>query len=93
MGYDGRILGAYIEQYLYTRKVPFEIEAFNKDEAVYVIDAAALAYGQPQYNDALVAYWYGMCRTLVGPEWFLWEEDSPEGKLRLKIAKKIDMYC
>ena len=37
--------------------------------------------------------WQGMIKTLVNVQWSLWEEDSPEGKLRIKIAKKVDKFC
>ena len=34
-----------------------------------------------------------MTKSLVNAQWSLWEEDSPEVKLRLKIAKKVDKFC
>jgi hypothetical protein len=37
--------------------------------------------------------WYGMAKTLINAQWALWEEDSPEGKLRIKIAKRIDKFA
>lgn len=93
IGEDGRLLGAYIEFYLFSRNVTFDIEAFNKEEVIYVIDRDELDAGQPQYNDALISYWYGMSKTLISAQWALWEEDSPKDKLRIKIAKKIDQFC
>ncbi len=33
--------------------------------------------------------WYGITKSLVNAQWALWEEDSPEEKLRIKIAKKL----
>lgn len=93
IGEDGRLLGGYIEMYLQGRTVEYEIEAFNEEEVIYVMDRASLAAGFEKYVDALMAYWYGMSKTLINAQWAVWEEDSPEGKLRLKIAKKIDKYC
>lgn len=90
---DARVLGGYIEMYLQGRMTQYEIEAFNKDEAIYVIDRAGLEARQAKYVDALLAYWYGMSKTLLSAEWAAWEEDSPEGKVRFKIAKKKDRYC
>lgn len=63
------------------------------EEIADVIDREKLASRTPKLVDAYVSYWYGMTRSLVSAQWFLWEEDSPEGKLRLKIAKKIDKFC
>jgi hypothetical protein len=92
---DGRVMGGHIEMYLQSVRVPYEIEAFNKDEIVYVINRNALATGAPKFVDAQVAYWYGMTKTLVNAQWSLWEEagDAPADKLRVKIAKKIDKFC
>ena len=42
--------------------------------------------------EAHVWMWAGMVKTLVNVQWSLWEEDSPEGKLRIKIARKIDKF-
>ena len=36
--------------------------------------------------------WHGMVKTLVSAEWSVWEEDSPAGKMRIRIAKKIDKF-
>jgi hypothetical protein len=92
---DGRVMGGHIEMYLQSVRVPYEIEAFNKDEVVYVINRNALVVGAPKFADALVWYWYGMTKTLVNAQWSLWEEpgDTPADKLRVKIAKKIDKFC
>lgn len=90
---DARVLGGYIEMYLQGRMTKYEIEAFNENEAVYVIDRAALEVRVPKYVDALLAYWYGMSKTLLGAQWAAWEENSPEGKVRLVIAKKKNRYC
>jgi hypothetical protein len=96
---DGRVLGAYIEMYMQGKMLmrgkgaKYEVEAFNKDEVIYVADRDAVSSGQPKYLDALLAYWYGMSKTLINTQWALWEEDSPEGKVRIKIAKKIDKWC
>ncbi len=90
---DGRVMGGYLEMYLQSMSTSYEIEAFNKDEVIYVIDRKQLCMFRPSIIDCLLYYWSGMTRTLVNAQWFLWEEDSPEGKLRIKIAKKIDKYC
>lgn len=94
---DGRILGGHIEVYLQSAQCPYEVEAFNKDEVIYVIDRNAITCmgSQLKYADALVAFWYGMSKTLINAQWALWEEpgDTPADKLRIKIAKKIDKFC
>jgi hypothetical protein len=75
--------------------VPYEIEAFNKEEVIYVIDRAKLQRRMPRIINAYLAYWGGQTRTLVSALWFLWEEpgDAGEDKLRIRIAKKIDKFC
>ncbi len=90
---DGRLMGGYLEMFLQCYHAPYEIEAFNGEECIYVIDRAALANNMPKMVDAYVWFWYGMVKSLVNAQWSLWEEDSPEGKLRLKIAKKVDKFC
>ena len=39
--------------------------------------------------------WYGMVKTLVRPEWFVWEEaeNVPAETYRVHIGRKIDKYC
>ncbi len=92
---DGRVLGGHIETFLQCMTVPYTIEAFNKEEVVYLIDRNQLACGYPKFVDCLVAYWFGASKTLINTKWAAWEEakDTPEDKLRLKIAKKIDKRC
>jgi hypothetical protein len=98
-GDDGRVLGAYVEIYIQGKmhmqgkSAAYEVEAFNKDEAVYVVDRNMVSSGRPKYLDALLSYWYGMSKTLINTQWALWEEDSPKDKVRIKIAKKIDKWC
>jgi hypothetical protein len=90
---DGRVLGGYIEMYMQAKHAQYEIEAFNRDEVIYVIDRGAISSGHPKYLEALLSYWYGMSKTLINAQWALWEEDSPEDKVRIKIAKKIDKWA
>ncbi len=94
---DGRLLGGQIEMYLQSMFVKYEVEAFNKEEVIYVIDRNGLTlFGtQARYVDALLAYWYGMSKTLVSAQWSCWEEpgNTTPDKLRIKIAKKIDKFC
>ena len=93
---DGRIMGGYLEMFLQSMRCPYDIEAFNGEECIYVIDTATLnmcAMGSTRMVEAYKWFWYGMVKSLVSAEWSLWEENSPEGKLRIKIAKKIDKFC
>jgi hypothetical protein len=92
---DGRTLGAYIEVYLQAIKSTYDVVAFNKDEVIYDIDIQRFELGISFMKDAYIPMWYGMSKTLVGSQWALWEEkeDVPEGKFRIKIAKKIDKEC
>lgn len=91
---DGRLMGGYLEMFLQCMRADYEIEAFNGEECIYVIDPTQLNL---QFNNRLIFsfkwFWYGMTKSLVSPRWSLWEEDSPENKLRIIIAKKIDKFC
>lgn len=91
---DGRLAGAYIELFLQCMRIPYNIEAFNKDECVYDIDANVLAlHNTFGLVHSYKWFWYGITKSLVNAQWSLWEEDSAEGKLRIKIAKKVDKFC
>lgn len=93
---DGRLMGGYLEMFLQAMHCDYEIEAFNKDEVIYIIDPTVLnsgAFGSTKMMDAYIWFWYGMTKSLVNAQWSLWEEDSPEGKKRIKIAKKVDKFC
>lgn len=91
--HDGRILGGVIEMLLQSLLCKYEIEAFNENEVIYVIDRGGLAIGATQsVCEAHLYMWHGMVKTLVSAEWSVWEEDSPAGKMRIKIAKKIDKF-
>ena len=90
---DGRLMGGYLEMFLQSMRIEYEIEAFNNEECIYVIDWKGLANNMPKMVDAYRWFWYGMTKSLVNAQWSLWEEDSPEGKFRIKIAKKVDKFC
>ena len=90
---DGRLMGAYLEMFLQCLRCEYKIEAFNSTECIYDIDRAALANHMPKMVDAYKWFWYGQTKCLVNPQWSLWEEDSQEGRFRIKIAKKIDKFC
>ena len=90
---DGRVLGGYLDVLFQMLRAPYETEAFNKDEVILVADRNTISHYAEHVVWAYVWLWYGMCKTLVGTQWSCWEEDSPEGKLRIKIAKKIDKWC
>lgn len=93
---DGRIMGGYLEMFLQSMRYHYEIEAFNGEECIYVLDKSELnacGFGSTKMADAYLWFWYGMTKSLVNAQWSLWEEDSPEGKLRIKIAKKVDKFC
>jgi hypothetical protein len=90
---DGRLLGGVIEMLLQSLVCGYEIEAFNKDEVIYVINRADLAItGTQSLCEAHLYMWQGMVKTLVNAQWSVWEEDSPKGKMRIKIAKKVDKF-
>ena len=90
---DGRLMGGYLEMFLQSLHASYDVEAFNNEECIYVIDRAALANNMPKMVTAYLWFWYGMTKSLVNAQWSLWEEASPEGKLRIKIAKKVDKFC
>ena len=91
---DGRMMGGYLEMFLQCMHCPYEVEAFNGEEVIYVIERSSLEIrnGYRQV-DAYIWFWYGITKSLVNAQWALWEEDSPEEKLRIKIAKKVDKFC
>ncbi|MBF7097694.1 hypothetical protein [Alkalibacter mobilis] len=91
---DGRLMGAHIEMILKCLRISYEIESFNKEEVIYVIDRNALANNMPKMVNAYISTWYGMTKTLVNAQWALWEEvdNTPGEKLRIKIAKRIDKF-
>jgi len=89
-------MGGYLEMFLQCMQVDYQIEAFNAEECIYVLDPNELNFGMFGSNLMAFSYvwfWYGMTKSLVNAQWSLWEEDSPEGKLRIKIAKKVDKFC
>lgn len=93
---DGRLMGGYLEMFLQSMHIDYEIEAFNKEEVIYIIDPAVVyssGFGSTKMMDAYIWFWYGITKSLVNAQWSLWEEDSPEGKKRIKIAKKVDKFC
>ena len=92
---DGRVMGGYLEMYFQAMGAAYDVEAFNKDEVQYVVDRNTLTVYNPKQDDALIAYWYGMTKTLINAQGSLWEikEDTPADKIRIRIAKKIDKFC
>ena len=88
---DTRILGDFIEMFLQCRFIPYEVEKFEAEESVYVIGREQFTVST--FLDTLIAYWYGASKTLLSAKFSLWEENSPEGTVRLKIARKIDKFC
>lgn len=92
---DGRVLGGYIEVLLQTLRVEHTVVAFNDEEVIYDLELAGLERRHPMLTHAYLSLWYGMCKTLVGSQWFVWREteEVPEDILRLKIGKKIDKFC
>ncbi len=94
IGEDGRLLAGLIEIQLQSLICNYQVESFNSKECVLVIDRSGLEItGTKDVPEAHLAMWYGMSKTLINTQWSCWEEDSPAGKLRIKIAKKIDKFC
>ena len=93
IGEDGRLLGGVIEMLLQSLVCGYEVEAFNKDEVIYVINRGDLAItGTQSLCEAHLYMWNGMVKTRVNAQWSVWEEDSPKGKMRIVIGKKIDKF-
>ena len=92
---DGRLMGGYLEMFLQCYHIPYEIEAFNKKECIYTFDPSNITVrgSLPRFKDAFIWFWYGTVKSLVNAQWSLWEEDSPEGRVRVKIAKRVDKFC
>lgn len=94
IGEDGRVIGGLIEMQLQSILCPYEIEAFNEKECIYIIARRNLSIGGcAEMVQVHVDFWYGMVKTLVNAQWSLWEEGSSEDSVRVKIAKKIDKFC
>lgn len=93
---DGRVLGGYIEVFLQVIRCPYTLVAFNKDEVILDIDRKYFDRKQAGgLTKAYNALWYGMVKTLVSPEWSVWEETEgvDSSIYRVKIAMKIDKFC
>ena len=91
---DGRLLGALIEVQLQSLVCNYEVEAFNENEVILVIDRSGLEITATKtVPEAHLYMWYGMAKTLINAQWACWEEDSPARKMRIKIAKKIDKFA
>ena len=90
---DGRIMGGYLEMFLQSMHIAYDIEAFNREEVIYRIDRMGLSNRMPKMVNAYIWFWYGMTKSLVNAQWSLWEEASTEEKVRIKIAKKVDKFC
>lgn len=94
MPWDCRIMGGHIEMMLQSLMCPYEVEAFNKDEVILQIKRKGLEITSADLlTPCHIAYWNGMAKTLIGPQWFVWEENSPADKIRVRIARKIDKFC
>ncbi|NCB92618.1 MAG: hypothetical protein EOM40_08645 [Clostridia bacterium] len=93
IGEDGRIMGGLIEMLLQSLVCDYKVEAFNAKEVILVIDRGGLEItGTKDVPESHLWMWQGMVKTLVNTQWSLWEEDSPDRKMRIKIAKKIDKF-
>jgi hypothetical protein len=93
---DGRLMGAHIEMFLQSMTINYEVEEFNSENVVLLIDRERLANGNgDRMILAYVSMWYGMTKSLVNAQWALWEEPegAPADKLRIRITKKIDKFC
>jgi hypothetical protein len=92
---DGRVLGGYIEVILQSIQCKYDVVTFNENEVVYDINRKAFNRSLNMLTTAYTAFWYGMVKTLVSPEWSVWEETDgvDEGTYRIKIAMKIDKFC
>ena len=94
IGEDGRLAGGLIEMQLQSLMCDYTVEAFNENECIYQIDRAGFSIGGCQEMlKAHIDFWYGMVKTMVNAQWSLWEEDSTDDFVRIKIAKKIDKFC
>lgn len=92
-GEDARVMGALIEMLLQSLVCEYDVESFNKDEVVLIIERSGLEITATKDMPEIHLWmWQGMVKTLVNAQWSLWEEKSPERKMRIKIAKKIDKF-
>ena len=72
------------------------MEEFNERQVILRINRKAFMNPSlpcPRQIKNYIAQWNGNVRTLVGAEWFVWEEDSTDAYVRVKIAKKIDKFA
>ena len=94
--HDGRVMGGYLETLLQILSKPYEVEEFNERQVILRINRKAFMNPSlpcPRQIKNYIAQWNGNVRTLVGAEWFVWEEDSTDAYVRVKIAKKIDKFA
>ena len=92
--WDGRIMGGHIEMMLQSLMISYEVEAFNKDEVIirFIRKGLEISNGWMQ-TPVHLAYWNGMVKTLVSPQWSVWEDGSTDKEVRVVVAKKIDKFC
>jgi hypothetical protein len=70
VGEDGRILGGQIEMLLQSLVCDYEVEAFNKNEVILIIDRGGLEItGTTDLPEAHLYMWHGMVKTLVNAQW------------------------
>jgi hypothetical protein len=90
----GRVLGGYIEVVLQALRIEFDVVTFE-EEVIYDCKLSDLERRHPMLTHAYLSMWNGMCKTLVGSQWFLWRETEGVSAetLRIRIGKKIDKFC
>ncbi|MBQ1449812.1 MAG: hypothetical protein IIZ12_02605 [Eggerthellaceae bacterium] len=92
--WDGRIMGGHIEMMLQSLMCPYDVEAFNSEEVILNINRKGLEISNGYMQTPChIAYWNGMVKTLVSPQWFVFEEGSSDATIRIRIAKRIDKFC
>ena len=93
---DARVMGGQIEMLLKCMRYHYDIEAFNEQEAIYILNRNELKCYTSKLDIAYLSFWHGATKTLLNAQWALWEEpkeDTPADKIRIKIAKKIDKFA
>lgn len=89
---DGRILAAYISMIMQAWNRDWGFVEFGKDRSIIEVDKPGLEYlgACPEFDVANEAFFNGMAKTLVGPQWVSrLDPEAPEGRLRFVVERGL----
>lgn len=90
-------MGAYITTLLDTQLVPYELDAFTKDEIRIKVTADDFngRFEMAPMDELAIGYetlWHNAVKTLVSAEWSCWFEglEEEEDEFTIVVGRKID---